>query len=310
MYRHIRLDKNEIFYIGIGTKPKKYINTHEGQYSRAFNKSERSIFWKRIIDKSDYEVEILIESDDYEFIKQKEIEFIKLYGRRDLGLGTLCNLTDGGDGNIGRIYSKETLEKLSKSHKGQIISKEQRDYLSLLYTGTSWTTEHRDNYLETIRSRKFNPGASILLCKETGIYYQSIKEASIIYGISRSHLSSMLRGIHRNFTSLILAESENDGVYPILPENKPYSPYIPTEEDRKRTSERVKGKYLGSNSPMAKKVIHTVTGVVYSCTKEVAQIFGYDYKYFCNMLNPNNSKNNNTPFEYYDEEKHKHLIKQ
>jgi hypothetical protein len=37
----------------------------------------------------------------------KEKEFIQLYGRKDLGLGELVNMTDGGDGTIGRILSEE-----------------------------------------------------------------------------------------------------------------------------------------------------------------------------------------------------------
>lgn len=39
IYKHTRLDTNEIFYIGI-SKTKNY--------KRAFDKSKRSIFWKNI----------------------------------------------------------------------------------------------------------------------------------------------------------------------------------------------------------------------------------------------------------------------
>lgn len=48
VYRHRRLDTNEIFYIGIGKEEK-----------RAFNKKDRSLWWKRIIDKTIYNVEII-----------------------------------------------------------------------------------------------------------------------------------------------------------------------------------------------------------------------------------------------------------
>ena len=98
LYRHIRLDTGEPFYIGIGTKFTDRAYTYKGIYIRAFVKSRRNNFWKSIVNKTDYEVEILLESDDYEFIKQKEIEFIALYGRRDLGKGTLVNHTNGGGG--------------------------------------------------------------------------------------------------------------------------------------------------------------------------------------------------------------------
>ena len=119
LYRHIRLDTGEPFYIGIGTKNKKKSSTIRTTYYRAHTYSKRNNFWKNIITKTEYEVEILLESNDYEFIKQKEIEFIALYGRRDLNKGTLVNMTDGGDGMIGVIQSLETIEKRRLRLKGR-----------------------------------------------------------------------------------------------------------------------------------------------------------------------------------------------
>ena len=74
LYRHIRLDKNEVFYIGIGTKHPSIKHKFETIYERAYVKSGRNRIWKRIVAKTDYEIEILLESDDYEFIEQKERE--------------------------------------------------------------------------------------------------------------------------------------------------------------------------------------------------------------------------------------------
>ena len=64
VYRHIRLDTNQPFYIGIGIDNKsKYhrANTHHG----------RNNYWKNIVKKTDYAVEILFEHEDKDFIKQK-----------------------------------------------------------------------------------------------------------------------------------------------------------------------------------------------------------------------------------------------
>ena len=88
IYRHIRLDNNLPFYIGVGTKT-SYTDTFNEIYRRAFKKTGRNQMWSRIVAKTKYSVEIIIESEDYNYILQKEAEFIGLYGRRDLGLGSL-----------------------------------------------------------------------------------------------------------------------------------------------------------------------------------------------------------------------------
>ncbi len=111
LYRHIRLDIDQPFYIGIGTKPKAFLY-YSTEYSRAYNKSRRNNIWKKIINKTSYEVEILFESDNYNFIKEKEIEFIKLYGRINNKTGILTNLTDGGEGTKGFVVSFSTKEKI------------------------------------------------------------------------------------------------------------------------------------------------------------------------------------------------------
>lgn len=120
LYRHIRLDTNTPFYIGIGTKKDKEIDNN--YYTRANSKNNRNNYWKHIVNKCGYKVEILLESDSYEFIKQKEIEFITLYGRKDLNKGILVNMDDGGNTKNNYICSIETRKKISNSKKGQIYT--------------------------------------------------------------------------------------------------------------------------------------------------------------------------------------------
>jgi len=118
LYKHTRLDKSEPFYIGIGTKQKG--NTYLDIYTRAFARSRRNKIWKDIVrkNKEKYEVETFLESDDYDFIKQKEREFIKLYGRIDLKTGILANMTDGGEGKTSYVTSEETKRKIGNSNRG------------------------------------------------------------------------------------------------------------------------------------------------------------------------------------------------
>ena len=61
----------------------------------------------------------MFENIDYNFAKEKEKEFIKLYGRIDNNTGSLCNMTDGGDGALNQFQSEETRKKRGKSISGE-----------------------------------------------------------------------------------------------------------------------------------------------------------------------------------------------
>ena len=144
LYRHIRLDKNNVFYVGIGTKPEKF-GTVIYEYYRAFSKTRRSVFWRNIINKTEYKVDILFEHSDYNFIKQKEIEFIKLYGRRNIGEGDLVNLTDGGEGMLNYITSELTKDKIRKKRLGTKATQETIDKMIKSRTGKKFSLTHRNN---------------------------------------------------------------------------------------------------------------------------------------------------------------------
>lgn len=153
VYRHIRLDKNIPFYIGVGTKT-SYTNTFNEIHRRAFVRFGKNLIWKRIIAKSEYKIEIVLESNNYEYILGKETEFIKLYGRKDLNTGSLANLTDGGIGNKNmpkRKCSEETKKKMSDSSKGVSKSKDHKMALSeaklknpvRYWKGRTFSDEHK-----------------------------------------------------------------------------------------------------------------------------------------------------------------------
>ncbi len=174
LYRHVRLDKDQPFYIGFGKKRSRK-NYHIDIYSRAFDTIQRSNFWKRIINKTKYEVEIIMESEDKEFIKQKEIEFIKLYGRRNKGLGPLVNLTDGGD-NIneyrspesikqqvetrhknakerGYYHTPKTIKKISKSNTGKTVSDNLKRLMSIQRIGRKHTEETKRKMSQSAKGK-------------------------------------------------------------------------------------------------------------------------------------------------------------
>jgi len=109
LYRHIRLDKNEVFYVGIGENIK-----------RAYHVRSRTPHWKRIAQKG-YEVEILFEDLTWEQACEKEKEFIALYGRKDLKTGSLVNLTAGGEGFLNIVRSEEWKQARREAMKGNQI---------------------------------------------------------------------------------------------------------------------------------------------------------------------------------------------
>jgi hypothetical protein len=129
IYKHIRIDKNEVFYIGIGNDKK---------YQRAYDKRKRTKLWKNIINKTNYIIEIVEDGLTWEDACEGETKWIKHYGRKDLNEGSLVNMTDGGDGTLGLIHTDETKQKLSKSNSGsgngnwkKQYTKEERLKLSL-----------------------------------------------------------------------------------------------------------------------------------------------------------------------------------
>ncbi len=108
VYQHRRKDTNTIFYIGIAKLR-----------SRITSKSDRNPHWTRIVNKYGYEVDILIDGCTWEQACEIEKGLIETYGRADLGLGTLVNMTNGGEGICGYKHSDITRKKISDIQKGK-----------------------------------------------------------------------------------------------------------------------------------------------------------------------------------------------
>jgi len=88
VYQHRRKDDYSIFYIGIGKT-----------YNRAYSKSGRNQYWRNIVNKIGYVVEILYHDCDENFAKKIEKELIDSLGRVCKKTGRLVNITEGGDNN-------------------------------------------------------------------------------------------------------------------------------------------------------------------------------------------------------------------
>lgn len=129
LYHHIRLDTNQIFYIGISRHNKR------NKYKRAAQKDKRNPIWKSIVTKTDFRYEILLESEDISLIKAKEIELISLYGKIRENTGCLANITDGGEGTFGYKHSKEVLLNQSKRMKGKKHTEETKQKMRAAQLG-------------------------------------------------------------------------------------------------------------------------------------------------------------------------------
>jgi hypothetical protein len=160
VYRHIRHDKNEPFYIGIGSDIP--------YYKRANERSRRSEFWKKIIAKTNYSVEIIFDNITFEEAKIKEIEFIKLYGRIDLNNGCLVNLTDGGDGLINRVFTPEHRKNLSESMRHRVVSEEMKAKLRMYRLGIKNSPETRLKISKANKGRINSPELIELLKNRKG----------------------------------------------------------------------------------------------------------------------------------------------
>lgn len=99
VYLHRKTDSGEPFYVGKG-------KVKRGRIERPHATAKRSIIWQRTAAKHGVTVELVASCLDDAMAQEIEKAYIKEIGRRDLGLGPLVNLTDGGDGHANLVISE------------------------------------------------------------------------------------------------------------------------------------------------------------------------------------------------------------
>lgn len=223
VYRHIRLDKNDVFYVGMGT------HIRNSKYQRAYCKQRKNKHWTNIANHRPYEVEIIMDDLTVDEAMEKEREFISLYGRRDLGKGTLTNLTDGGNYSLGKVISQKQREASSKRH-GKKVCQYNKDgtFIKLhpsaeaaarLLNGTKshickcanmhdghilakgfmwkWYNGSTSDISPSPLNKNETKKSPIGMYDKKGVFlrsFNSLEDASVFTGVSKTQICSVVRG--------------------------------------------------------------------------------------------------------------------
>lgn len=209
VYAHIKEDKTP-FYIGIGKK----LN-----FKRAFQITGRNNIWRKIQLKHNCISNILFTNLSHKEACEIEINLIKHFGRLDLGTGTLCNLTDGGEGNLGTTFTVERINKIRIANTGKkhcestlekFRNRKQTEFtknkIRLQKIGLKASEETK------IKMSKSSMGKNNPACIKrrkrvvdslTGEIYESATYVANILGYSKSYFIGMLNGRYCNKTNMI-----------------------------------------------------------------------------------------------------------
>lgn len=222
VYRHIRLDKNEPFYVGIG-------NSNDNFY-RANSKHSRNKIWKSISNKTNYKSEILFDDLTWEEACEKEKEFILIYGKICNNSGILANITDGGEGTIGLeawnkgkkglyTHSEESRKKLSKASFGRKLTEEWKRKIGDANRNMSEETKKKLSKInkgnKNFLGKKHKESSKILQSYKKGtkiidndnkICHYGITAAAKFLNVSASYLRTQLCGLRENKFNLEIAQ--------------------------------------------------------------------------------------------------------
>lgn len=212
VYEHRRPD-GSLFYVGKGSwTPKK-------AYGRAASEENRNAIWRRTVIKAGGFTHVVLaeffaEHDAFAF----EAHLIAQHGRRDRG-GTLCNLTDGGEGAVGRIVRPETVARFlaAMAHKprisrpspmkGRTHTDSAREAISAAASGEN-NPMHGRKHGAAARAqisaavRANHPRARPVVDTKSGVLYPSAREAGRQLGFNLNNVKLWLSGRAPNKSTL------------------------------------------------------------------------------------------------------------
>jgi hypothetical protein len=175
VYSHTRLDKNEIFYIGIGKDDNK-------KYNRAFSKKRRNNFWKNLTKniKFHYNVDIIIDNIEWKEACDIEKYLIMYFGKRCSNNGNLVNLNDGGEGNFGYKHTEESLKKIKLNSNNKKLKKCIHFDTEIEFNSLKEACEKFNLNLNTQRNAITKKYSSAQFYFKEGFFKRKTKEEKII----------------------------------------------------------------------------------------------------------------------------------
>ena len=115
---------------------------------------------------------------------------ISLYGRIDIGTGILRNLTDGGDGVCGLVFSEDTIEAMRVRNTGKQLSSETKRRIGLANKGKTVPAEVRQKMAIAKECNVYEitaPDGAVYSCS-------NLSRFAITHGLQVANLSSVARG--------------------------------------------------------------------------------------------------------------------
>lgn len=187
VYLHRKKTTGEVFYVG------------KGRGRRAFDSKMRNRHWHFVANKHGFTVEFAQSGLQEWAAFEIESQLIALYGRLDLGLGSLVNYTDGGDGSsgfvmpdhtkkkisvatIGKKKSQETRIRMSIANSRRVVSKLTKDRISMALSGRSMDDSVKLKIRESCLLSAPRSGdhykSRKIRCVSTGVVYESAADAA------------------------------------------------------------------------------------------------------------------------------------
>lgn len=303
-YTYILKDSttNQPFYVGKGTGPRMY--QHKKEALREDYK-KRSVHCKiiSIINRGDEILYEKIEQPTEEDAFALELELIKQYGRKDLGTGILCNLTEGGEGAYRR--SKESIELTASKHRGMKRSEKSKQHMrdaqiKLRLSGLVTTEESK---LKMSHERKQRPKQTKLTIekRKKSLPKRKVIQMDLSFNIIKEWESMSLAAqtLNIDLTNIYRScyfngkNSAGGFKWKYLTDNKQKQNYRISQY----TLDDKFIKFFDTTSEAAKSVNVHFSSIIYCCNGKTNTCAGFKWKYVLSE-HKRKTKSNKPVFQY------------